>query len=58
VDRQSCSVAWNGIGEMFFCVQNLVGKDSCSGDSGSPIVKKIGTQMVQIGVVSFGTTVS
>ncbi|KAL7012434.1 hypothetical protein ACKWTF_014852 [Chironomus riparius] len=57
VDRQSCSATWNGIGQMFFCVQNLVGKDSCSGDSGSPIVKKIGTQMMQIGIVSFGTTV-
>jgi hypothetical protein len=30
------------------------GKDSCQGDSGGPIVKRVGNQHIQVGVVSWG----
>ena len=38
-----------------FCAGvNGGGKDSCQGDSGGPIVKRMGNQHVQVGVVSWG----
>jgi trypsin len=49
--------SYNGdvIDRIMFCagVQEG-GKDSCQGDSGGPIVKRVGNQHIQVGVVSWG----
>ena len=37
----------------------LIGKDSCNGDSGGPLIQKakgVGKPWFQVGVVSFGTS--
>lgn len=48
--RYGGAVAWN----MFCAGDPDGGKDSCQGDSGGPIVKKVGNQHIQVGVVSWG----
>ena len=37
----------------------LIGKDSCNGDSGGPLIQKakgVGNPWFQVGVISFGTS--
>lgn len=53
-----CDSIWGDIFDHFFCVTSEVGRDSCSGDSGSPLVRDVNGQRTQLGVVSFGSTVS
>jgi len=53
-----CDEIWSDIFDHFFCVSLVAGRDSCSGDSGSPHVRDVNGQRTQIGVVSFGSTVS
>ena len=36
-------------------MQAFSGRDSCSGDSGSPLVREVGGVRFQLGVVSFGS---
>ena len=40
------------------CYLLLIGKDSCNGDSGGPLItnEAFGTPWFQVGIVSFGTT--
>ncbi|CCN38534.1 putative Secreted trypsin-like serine protease [Vibrio nigripulchritudo SO65] len=60
VSKETCNAAGgpyqNGyIGKSAFCAGYLEGgKDSCSGDSGGPIVVNQGGQVSQLGVVSWG----
>ncbi len=46
-------------GDKKFCAGGETGKDSCNGDSGGPAVVQqfAGSQMIQVGVVSFGSSV-
>ena len=61
VDTEQCNSrnSYNGdvVDEVMFCagVQGG-GKDSCSGDSGGPIIQKIGNTHLQVGIVSWGET--
>uniref|UniRef100_A0A5S6QL27 Peptidase S1 domain-containing protein n=1 Tax=Trichuris muris TaxID=70415 RepID=A0A5S6QL27_TRIMR len=50
------SMCWQkSLPEKTFCAGFMRGKkDACLGDSGSPLVCKIGTKHVQYGIVSFG----
>ena len=44
---------------MFSKYHLLIGKDSCNGDSGGPLIQKdrgVGNPWFQVGVVSFGTS--
>ena len=44
---------------MYFKHHLLIGKDSCNGDSGGPLIQKakgVGKPWFQVGVVSFGTS--
>ena len=44
---------------MYIKHQLLIGKDSCNGDSGGPLIQKaegVGKPWFQVGVVSFGTS--
>ena len=57
IDTNECNQAYNGDvddASMFCAGVDGGGKDSCQGDSGGPIVKRIGDQHVQVGVVSWG----
>lgn len=57
IDTNECNQAYNGDVDdtsMFCAGVDGGGKDSCQGDSGGPIVKRIGDQHVQVGVVSWG----
>lgn len=46
---------YNNVGSVEFCAGFPAGqKDSCSGDSGGPIVVRSGGQTVQLGIVSWG----
>jgi secreted trypsin-like serine protease len=36
-NQAACDATWGGIGEFFFCVTSEIGRDSCNGDSGSPL---------------------
>jgi secreted trypsin-like serine protease len=40
--------------DMQFCAGNLKHVDTCSGDSGSPVLGKVGSESVQVGLVSYG----
>jgi trypsin len=59
IDTNICNqpAAYGGdvINTNMFCAGvNNGGKDSCQGDSGGPIVKRVGNQHIQVGVVSWG----
>jgi hypothetical protein len=57
VNIDDCNNAYNNDvieGVMFCAGIPRGGKDSCQGDSGGPIVKQIGNEHVQVGVVSWG----
>ncbi|KAL7012057.1 hypothetical protein ACKWTF_014605 [Chironomus riparius] len=51
-----CDSIWSDIFDHFFCIKSEAGRDSCSGDSGSPLVRDVNGQRTQLGVVSFGST--
>ncbi|KAL7015416.1 hypothetical protein ACKWTF_016445 [Chironomus riparius] len=52
-----CMRIWNRNGPSFVCKAVIDGRDTCSGDSGSPLVIGTGANRVQVAVVSFGTSV-
>ncbi|XP_070508843.1 chymotrypsin-1-like [Chironomus tepperi] len=49
-----CDAIWTDIFDHFFCVHSKLNVDTCSGDSGSPVVTDVDGQRFQIGLVSFG----
>ncbi|MFC3030975.1 trypsin-like serine protease [Pseudoalteromonas fenneropenaei] len=52
---QQSGGSYANVGDVAFCAGYAVGeKDSCSGDSGGPIVVRSGGQIVQLGAVSWG----
>ncbi|KAG5667714.1 hypothetical protein PVAND_015685 [Polypedilum vanderplanki] len=48
-----CQRFWSNIGANFFCKSVVNGRDTCNGDSGSPLIRL----NQQVGIVSFGTSV-
>jgi len=55
-----CVAYWQGvvpINDRMFCTTIENGRDSCNGDSGSGVVRNVGTVATQVGVVSFGSPV-
>jgi trypsin len=56
-ERADCNRLWGGIGPSLFCKAAFDGRDTCNGDSGSPLVTGTGVARRQHGVVSFGTSV-
>ena len=58
VSDQVCNQSggsYANVGDVAFCAGFAQGqKDSCSGDSGGPIVVNSGGQTVQLGIVSWG----
>ncbi|KAG5667711.1 hypothetical protein PVAND_015682 [Polypedilum vanderplanki] len=52
-----CDRIWGRMGPSFFCKATINGRDTCGGDSGSPLVTGTGSGRIQHGVVSFGSTV-
>lgn len=53
-DQADCNRIWGGdITSRMFCTAVEDGRDSCNGDSGSPITRS----GIQVGVVSFGTSI-
>lgn len=54
----SCSPAYSRLGvtlqDTQLCAGGLEGKDTCSGDSGGPLMRRIGTNYFLFGLVSFG----
>jgi trypsin len=58
VNIDECNIAYKNqvIENVMFCAgYPQGGKDACQGDSGGPIVKRIGNEHVQIGLVSSGS---
>ncbi|KAG5666890.1 hypothetical protein PVAND_014897 [Polypedilum vanderplanki] len=55
-NHADCDRIWTGIGDFFMCVTSEPGRDSCNGDSGSPLVRFSGESRVQMALVSFGTS--
>jgi secreted trypsin-like serine protease len=55
VSSRECHSAYDGITSTMFCAGlKEGGKDSCTGDSGGPLMVQRGKQWQQIGIVSFG----
>jgi secreted trypsin-like serine protease len=52
-----CMRIWNRNGPSFVCKAVIDGRDTCGGDSGSPLVTGTGANRVQVALVSFGTSV-
>ncbi|KAL7012058.1 hypothetical protein ACKWTF_014606 [Chironomus riparius] len=57
VNIDECDSIWSDIFDHFFCLNAEIGRDSCGGDSGSPLVRDVDGQATQLGVVSFGSTI-
>ncbi len=56
ISNQECSNSWSGIIPGNLCAGNGTGKDSCSGDSGGPLIIYQSGQAVQVGLVSSGAS--
>lgn len=58
ISNQTCNgadILNNDVSDVMFCAGYLAGgKDSCSGDSGGPIIQLVNNAPVQFGVVSWG----
>jgi len=53
VARATCAAAYSDFNINKICA-SAPGKDSCQGDSGGPLLKSNGTELIQIGLVSYG----
>lgn len=57
MNLDTCNQYWsflpNGVTHSSFCTVVEDGRDSCNGDSGSPVIR----HGVQVGLVSFGSSV-
>lgn len=58
VEFKDCSRKYNEVGielqDTQICAGGEEGKDSCTGDSGGPLIMENGTNYLAIGVVSYG----
>lgn len=58
VDTRSCSAVYQTqqvvLLDTQFCAGGLPGKDTCSGDSGGPLMQRVGHNHFLYGIVSFG----
>jgi len=53
ITNQRCATMYSGITSRMLCAYEP-GKDSCSGDSGGPFFVTQGSEILQIGIVSWG----
>lgn len=55
IDSQKCSTCWKReIHDNLICAGGEKGKDSCTEDSGNPLLRHIGNQIFAEGIVSGG----
>lgn len=56
-NRAACGQAWQNIGPDVFCKSVIDNRDTCNGDSGSPVIRRNAQNILQqVGIVSFGTS--
>ncbi|XP_047471160.1 tryptase-like [Penaeus chinensis] len=59
IDIEQCITLYQNAAQRQFVNENMIctltpGKDACSGDSGGPVITRVGDVWVLIGIVSFG----
>lgn len=57
ISNAACSGFWNGITNRMFCTLVEQGRDSCNGDSGTAVTRVQDGVRIQVGIVSFGSSV-